>query len=83
MPNGDYFPAEDALAGRFDLLVDGTGAVFTDQSQTINMQIEVSGPFVTPVAITHLISTDTVAGIRWVGEHQISGWAGWSNCFPD
>lgn len=41
MPNGDNFPAELALAGKCDCLVDGDGAVFAEQVQTINLRIEV------------------------------------------
>ena len=43
--NGGYFPAELALAGQCDLLVDANGTVFTDHNQTINLRIEVSSRF--------------------------------------
>ena len=65
--DGSPFPAHLALAGRCDLLVDKSGAVFPDQNQTINMRIEVSGCFVIPRYIAHPISTLTVARVRWMG----------------
>ncbi|KAF9791045.1 hypothetical protein BJ322DRAFT_1017634 [Thelephora terrestris] len=43
MDDGPCFPAELALAGRCDLLVDGDSAVFTEQNQTINLRIEWPG----------------------------------------
>jgi len=43
---GGYFPAELALAGQYNLLVDAGGAVFTEQNHTINLRIEVPGLFV-------------------------------------
>ena len=41
MTSGDDFPAEFALAGRCEFLVDGDSAVFAEQVQTINLRIEV------------------------------------------
>jgi len=46
--DGGYFPAELALAGQCDLLVDANGAVFPDHNQTINMRIEVCNRFFLP-----------------------------------
>ena len=66
MDNGNCFPAEDALAERFDLLVDGTSTVFSDQNQTINMRVEVFGLFVIPV-----LSLVSFLCIQWPG---YNGW---------
>ena len=41
MADGKCFPAESALAGQYDRLVDGGSAVFLEQSHTINLRIEV------------------------------------------
>lgn len=38
-----FFPAEFALAGKFEDLVDWSGSTFTEQIQTINLRIEVFG----------------------------------------
>jgi hypothetical protein len=48
MADGTGFPAHFASAGRYDVLVDERGAVFTEQSHTINLRIEVFVTFVTP-----------------------------------
>lgn len=48
MANGSFFPAELALAGQYNLLIDGESAVFTEQNQTINLRIEVVVICVTP-----------------------------------
>lgn len=63
MEDRGYLPAELALAGQFDRLVDRNSAVFTDHHQTINMRIEVSGIFVVSEAVAHSISTSAVAGV--------------------
>jgi len=47
MVNGGPFPAEFALAGQCDLLVDGGDEVFSEQNHTINLRIEVFGSLVT------------------------------------
>lgn len=41
LADGRCFPAELALAGKYNLLVDGNSAVFTEQNQSINLRIEV------------------------------------------
>jgi len=47
MADGKCFPAELALAGQYDRLVDGGSAVFSEQSHTINLRIEVFGLLIT------------------------------------
>jgi len=39
--NGRCLPAALALAGRYDLMVDGGAMVFMEQNQTLNLRIEV------------------------------------------
>jgi len=46
--DGAHFPAELALAGQCDHLVDANGMVLPGHDQTINMRIEVSDSSVTP-----------------------------------
>ena len=60
---GGYFPAELALAGKCNSLVDGRSVAFTDQSRTINLRIEVIGRCAVPQVITYPISTSTVARV--------------------
>ena len=63
MEDGKYLPATLALAGQCDSLVDRNGTVFTDNHQTINMRVEVSGIFVVSKAVAHSYSASTVAGV--------------------
>ena len=67
MEDRRYLPAELALSGQCDRLVDRNNTVFTDHHQTINMRIEVSGLFIIPRAAAHSIPTSAVAGVRWMG----------------
>lgn len=46
MADGRCFPAELALVGQCNRLVDGDDTVFAEHHQTINMRIEVFGLFV-------------------------------------
>ena len=46
--DGGSFPASLALAGQYDLLVDGGGSVFAEKNHTITLRVEVFGPFVIP-----------------------------------
>ena len=66
MADGMCFPAELALAGQCDLLVDGGGVVFNEPNHTINLRIEVFGLLVTtkPSLIPYLRS-------QWPG---YNGW---------
>ena len=66
--DGGYFPfpAESALAGQCDLLVDANGTIFPDHDQTINLRIEVSSRFVISKTIAHPISH-----LQWPG---YDGW---------
>jgi len=84
--DGGYFPAELALAGQYNFLVDGNGAVFTEQNHTINLRIEVPSLFVIPKLL--LIS---FLRLQWPG---YDGWGaqvgtafprrvGLFNHFPD
>ena len=61
------YPAESALAGHCELLVDLNGTVFPDHNQTINMRIEVHNFFFTFRAVAYSTSPFTVAGVRWMG----------------
>ena len=75
MEDRGYLPAELALAGQCDRLVDRNGIVFNDNHQTINLRIEVSGLFIVLRAAAHSISTSAVAGVRWMGstgEYHVS-----------
>jgi len=67
MTDGSPFPAESALTGHCELLVDANGTVFPDHNHTINMRIEVSGSFAFFKAIAHPSSTPIVAGVRRMG----------------
>lgn len=73
MSNGEGFPAELALAGRCNFLVDGDSSVFTEQPQTINLRIEVLDLFSTPDYLSSNLHVK-VAGLRRVGsagEHLV------------
>ena len=75
MEDRGYLPAELALSGPWNRLVDRNGTVFTDHHQTINMRIEVFGPFIVFRAAAHSISTSAVAGVQWMGstgEYHVS-----------
>ena len=48
MADGGCIPAELALTGQCDSLVDKNSTVFADHTQTINMRIEVPGLFCHP-----------------------------------
>ena len=65
MTDGDYFPAEPALAGECDLLVGMDTPVFPERTQTINLRTEVPGP---PPYSSYLSYDPRVAeaGARWV-----------------
>ncbi|KAF9650887.1 hypothetical protein BDM02DRAFT_3185042 [Thelephora ganbajun] len=43
MADGTCFPAQLALVGQCDRLLDGNGVVFTERNQTINLRIEWPG----------------------------------------
>ena len=66
MTDGICFPAELALSGRCDLLVDGGGAVFTGGNHTINLRIEVSNLSVVPK-----LSLTPFLPLQWPG---YDGW---------
>ena len=71
---GFDFPAEVALAGKCDSLVDGDTAVFAEQVQTINLRIEVFYLF-PPSTYLSSNSHATVAGLPGMGsagEHLVS-----------
>jgi len=75
MRDGKCFPAERALAGNCDHLVDGGGVFFTEKKQTINLRIEVFDSFVVPELSADPVSASIVAGVRWMGrpgEHSVS-----------
>jgi len=64
--DGGYFPAELALAGQYNLLVDGNGAVFTEQNHTINLRIEVQGLFgILELSLIKILHP--VAGVQRMG----------------
>jgi len=46
--DGSSFPASLAFTGPYDLLVDGGSSIFAEKNHTINLRIEVFGPFVIP-----------------------------------
>lgn len=66
MTHGFDFPAELALSGRCDLLVDGDSAVFTEQVQTINLRIEVFHLFLSATSLSSDYHVK-VAGLRGMG----------------
>ena len=69
MADGRFFPAELALAGLCGLLVDGNGAVFLEQNQTINIRIEVPDLLSPPSPQSSDPHVDSGQGIA-DGEHK-------------
>ena len=66
MADRKYIPAELALAGQCELLVDGNGTVFPDHNQTINMRIEVDDRIFIPNP-----TADSISPFKWPG---YDGW---------
>ena len=84
MTDGAPLPAEFALSGQLDLLVDRDDLVFTGLGYTIGLRIEV--PDILSSLSHH--SSDfvfTVAGVRWMGstsEYRISSSTYYLNYSP-
>lgn len=66
--HGGHFPAELALTGQCNLLVDGDSEAFTDRSQTINLRTEVIGLCIIPK-----LSFIPFLHLQWPG---YDGWGG-------
>ena len=64
MVDGGCLPAELALAGQCDRLVNRSDIVFTDHHLSVRLRIEVSDIFIVLRAVVHSISTSVVAGVR-------------------